>query len=60
MGTKKRRPSRSEKEKLDNKDVPLLPLKRAEREFKAGNAEAADEAWNFVKHGKRRPQDDKK
>lgn len=59
MATKKRRPSPSEKEKLDNKEVPLLPLERAHREFRKGNAEAADEAWNFVKHGKRRPQDDK-
>lgn len=38
-----------EKSRLDNKDIPLLTLRRAEKEFKAGNAPEADRLWNLVK-----------
>lgn len=53
---KKKHPTEQEKKKLNNDDVPLLPLERAHREFRKGNVEAADEAWNFVKHGARKPK----
>ncbi len=38
-----------EKSKLDNEDVPLLPLRRAAREMSNGNFEEADRLWNLVK-----------
>ncbi len=50
---KKKRLSAKDLSKLDNDDVPILPLIRAKKAFEAGDYKEADENWNFVKHGKR-------
>lgn len=55
MGSKKH-PTPEQKSKLKNEsdaDVPSVTLRRALKEFQAGDVKRADELWNMVKDARK-------
>lgn len=51
---KKKNLSKKDLSRLDNNDVPVLPLKKALKEFRQGNYAEADRLWNLIKDENRK------